>query len=409
MNIHDDISDVTDQHVSDIDAVGLTLTSIETNFTSLHDTVLYDSNGWNVSEWGWITTEGITGDSDTQQLNLGFPTNASIAKILKYTYVDLEKQKYHLGKAFTDYNRSDHGGVKFVPHIQARVLQLESVQNNYVIGSTPDATANKLAMRDPEGDCSFRVLRAFAVNTESSQVIRQDGHFLWLTEQNDGSRRSNGSWEDSSVMVDSVYRFGRDHQNLQLQEDDPGIWEFNSDQDGLHIEDNGQIATIHMNDVTPTLYLGGYKANSTVKIIECSMPALLLGEQGTDPVTVFSVSGSEVFCRSTLVCTNLKSTAGGGIFSTLSVKNLLTGGDSVWLGNRLHVTENGGAQLRLRSDTIPKYLQDLSPAVVIGDLSTSIEDVPLSEFISLSEARGGSSDLRMFYPYEANPVHFSSN
>ena len=44
----------------------------------------------------------------------------------------------------------------------------------------------------------------------------------------------------------------------------------------------------------------------------------------------------------------------------------------------------------MRKATIPKYLTTLSPAVVTGDLSTSVEDVPLTEFIELSVARVGS-------------------
>ena len=54
--------------------------------------------------------------------------------------------------------------------------------------------------------------------------------------------------------------------------------------------------------------------------------------------------------------------------------------------NKLHITEEGTAQLRLRKQTIPKYLTTLSPAGVTGDLSTSIENVPLTEFVALSVA-----------------------
>ncbi len=381
---------------SDILHLNDDVSDLKQAFSNFHDKVLFDANGWNVSEWGWIGTENVVGDSDTQTYNLGFAYDVSMARVLKNTYVELEKLKYHIG-SFTEYSAFDHAGIKFITRIRARVTALEGPADFFLNGATPDATPNTLAYRNNDGDCNFNVIRSFASVSESSFVIRKDGHFIWLTENNAGARRTAGSWDDSSVTVQSIYRFGRDHQNLQAQYDDPGIWDFSGELDGLHIEDNGQLCTIHTDNNTPTLFLGGYKANSTIPIIECSLPALILGEADTGPTTVFYVSGSEVYCRETLVCKNLKSTDGGGIFSTFEVKNLITGGDSVWLGNRLHVTESGGAQLRLRSDTIPKYLQDLSPAVVVGDLSTDIEDVPLSEFVTLSEARGGSADLSVIF------------
>ena len=94
--------------------------------------------------------------------------------------------------------------------------------------------------------------------------------------------------------------------------------------------------------------------------------------------------------------------ASGTAFKVLRVQQVLAGDQSVWLGNKLHISDTASrAQMQIRKDTIPVYLSSAPYNVVLADvqaLGKTLATATLDDWISLSVAAGGSDQLDVIFP-----------
>ena len=84
----------------------------------------------------------------------------------------------------------------------------------------------------------------------------------------------------------------------------------------------------------------------------------------------------------------------------IKVDQMLASDSSVWLGDKLHVSDRDGrAQMQVRLDTIPVALQALgvqtSDLTAIGKTAAT---ATLDDWVTLSVAAGGSDDLTVIFP-----------
>ena len=157
----------------------------------------------------------------------------------------------------------------------------------------------------------------------------------------------------SIIKPDAVFRFGRNTEEIGDQDPDgPG--------NGLEFKDNDNEIRIQVQKTASTIAITGTKTANSAKYIEV---------RDSSSSLIFAVeSDGEVFCD-TLVANNLRSS--GQEFAEIRVKTLIAKAGSVWLGDRLHVSETGKrARLQMRADVVPLYLQGLG--VVAGDLPSGI-------------------------------------
>ena len=98
----------------------------------------------------------------------------------------------------------------------------------------------------------------------------------------------------------------------------------------------------------------------------------------------------------------------GGTLKTLKILSVQASDNSVWLGNKLHVTDRDGrAQLQIRKDTIPVYLAGLG--VVTADvtaLGTTGATATLDHWVQLSTDAGGSDQLSTIFPVANQSTDF---
>ena len=90
----------------------------------------------------------------------------------------------------------------------------------------------------------------------------------------------------------------------------------------------------------------------------------------------------------------------GGTLKKLRVLSVQASDNSVWLGDKLHVTDRDGrAQLQIRKDTIPVYLAGLGvDAADVTALGTTIATATLDNWVQLSTDAGGSDQLSAIFP-----------
>lgn len=248
---------------------------------------------------------------------------------------------------------------------QSYVLSVHTIANNnqnVLTAATDQATANTLVQRDASGNANFNVLQT----TGSISITGGFGSFFYQPVLENGNARTT-NWP-SGNSVPSTYRFGRDHVAV-------GDW--SGVGDGLFMLDHYSEVFLRPGNENPNLSIQGVKLNPDTPFISVSDGDYY----GTGEESIFSVGLDEVFCKGRVVCESIE-----------------TGPHSLWLGSKLHVSENGRAQLQMRKDVIPKYLTQLSPPVVSGDLSGPISGIKLKEFISLSKSHGGSADLNVIFP-----------
>ncbi|MCH2254973.1 MAG: hypothetical protein MK365_17725, partial [Vicinamibacterales bacterium] len=98
----------------------------------------------------------------------------------------------------------------------------------------------------------------------------------------------------------------------------------------------------------------------------------------------------------------------GGAFKVLKVEQMLANAGSVWLGDKLHISETGTrAQLQIRNETIPVYAA--AQGVVLADvtaLGKTLANATLADWVALSVAAGGSDDLGVIFPEANQAVDF---
>ena len=84
----------------------------------------------------------------------------------------------------------------------------------------------------------------------------------------------------------------------------------------------------------------------------------------------------------------------------IRAKNIVGGGNSFWLGDKLHISEYAGrTRLQYRKDVIPKYLLDLGvDAADVTALGTTIANCTLEQWETLSDNASGSTDLSDIFP-----------
>ena len=84
----------------------------------------------------------------------------------------------------------------------------------------------------------------------------------------------------------------------------------------------------------------------------------------------------------------------------IKVDQMLASDSSVWLGDKLHVSDRDGrAQMQVRLETIPVYLQ--AQGVQTSDLTAigkTAATATLDDWVTLSVAAGGSDDLTVIFP-----------
>ena len=84
----------------------------------------------------------------------------------------------------------------------------------------------------------------------------------------------------------------------------------------------------------------------------------------------------------------------------IKVDQMLASDSSVWLGNKLHMSDRDGrAQMQVRLETIPVYLQ--AQGVQTSDLTAigkTAATATLDDWVTLSVAAGGSDDLTVIFP-----------
>ena len=389
----------------------------------------YDAHAWKPHAWGWPLSASAPSAGEDYEIELygyGQSFDNSISTILQITHKQFRQANYNIG--LDEYEKPD-GGNSIVDMVLSNKGYVDELVNQNILGTLSSASVENtpytLVRRDGAGSFIAHIIHCFAVQSTSSQVINGDGHFLWVPHTASGTERMVPNWTSTGGgHVPAIYRFGRDHENLALTNDPDsgGITAFDSTKDGIHMLDDGQLFSAHASSIVPSLLLGGYKNTGNIPYIHVRLFGELDAENFQDVFTVsenetriygnfhvyakndnsekFSVVGNVVTVNHTFKCHKLESTEQGGAFSMLDVRNLVTGNNSVWLGSKLHISESGTAKLQLRKDTIPKYLQELSNPVVLGDLSVDIEDVQLKEFIELSVAHGGSDDLSVIFPRE---------
>lgn len=85
----------------------------------------------------------------------------------------------------------------------------------------------------------------------------------------------------------------------------------------------------------------------------------------------------------------------------ITAKSVMASDNSLWLGERLHVSTNGGKALLLnRKENIPKYLVDLG--VVEADvlaIPSTLATLTVQQCVDLSVANSGSDDRSVIFPY----------
>ena len=239
-----------------------------------------------------------------------------------------------------------------------------------MVGTTEMADSFTLMKRDGTGSTGVTNLVCQTVFSKNGHIIEGDGAYFYMPVGADDNMRT---YEDyTSTVQPAIYRFGRGPVNLDMNDDDFGkivLGDFGGHEDGLYMQDDEHIVEIKASSERPTIDIQGTKGN----IGDGLLPYIRIRKKTGE--TVFEVDEHSMSVD-TVLCDIITSRSGGALDS-INVQTIIAGNQSVWLGNKLHVTEDGSAQLRMRKDTIPKYLTTLSPAVVTADLSTDIEDVPL--------------------------------
>ena len=92
----------------------------------------------------------------------------------------------------------------------------------------------------------------------------------------------------------------------------------------------------------------------------------------------------------------------------IRAKNIVGGGNSFWLGDKLHISEyQGRTRLQYRKDVIPKYLLDLGvDAQDVTNLGTTIANCTLEQWETLSDNASGSTDLSNIFPASNTALDF---
>ena len=97
----------------------------------------------------------------------------------------------------------------------------------------------------------------------------------------------------------------------------------------------------------------------------------------------------------------------GAAFKVLKVEQMLANAGSVWLGDKLHISETGTrAQLQIRNDTIPVYAAALDVILAVTALGKTLANATLADWVALSVAAGGSDDLGVIFPEANQAVDF---
>ena len=263
------------------------------------------------------------------------------------------------------------------------------------VSSTSAATPHSLMKRDTDGGCSVAKLTADVVVSSGGHTTTGSGAFFYMPLTETSSPRMNGSTK-------SFYRFGRGPVDMSVSEANGGpiiLTNFTGEEDGVHMENDGLKVELYASKERPVFEINGTMDDPHPYIKVKRDDNEIVFEVGKTSTWATNLNTTDLLAD-VVKCKTLESTELGG-FTSIRVKTLIADNSSVWLGNKLHVSESGTARLRMRKATIPKYLQTLSPAVVSGDLSTVVEDVALSEWQALSVARGGSDELSVIFP-EAN-------
>ena len=150
-----------------------------------------------------------------------------------------------------------------------------------------------------------------------------------------------------------------------MPEQGQSIAQADAKRDGLLIQDEAvdNSCEIMCSDELPTVRLQGIKDVDGNQDPVC--PVIdVQDDNGQTKVAIFDTG--LVTCE-TVAC-NLLVPKDGDEFAGIKVKNIQAGAGSVWLGDKLHLSESSSrAQLQYRKDTIPVYLQQLG--VDAGDVS----------------------------------------
>ena len=194
-----------------------------------------------------------------------------------------------------------------------------------------------------------------------------------------------------NVITDRRFMFGRAQPYVgeTLETSDPR-------RDGLLIEDaaTDNSTEIMCSNELPSIRLAGLKTRDGNN--DPSVPVIdVQDDQGN---TTFSVWDDGRIILDRVICDYLQPLT-GDTFKEIRVRNLKARNRSVWLGDKLHISESGArAQMQYRKDTIPVYLQGLgvNEAAVVA-LGKTIATATLEDWEALSVAASGSDDLGVIF------------
>ena len=250
--------------------------------------------------------------------------------------------------------------------------------------ATPSVVGQALVQRDLQGSVEVQDLTAnkiFARGLQNTIAIHGDGAFWYIAYIDDVTHPGT-----SIIDTTATYRFGR---NIE----EPG--ELGGAGDGLEMKHNDQELLIQVQADNSTIFIKGIKSSPSARFIEIrdeSREIFYVDRDG-------DVMARKIHCES-LVPLN-------GSFDEIKVDRIRTRKNSMWLGERLHVTEARGlGRLLFRNAIVPTYLQNLN--VQAGDLPAGItlETATLDHWIELSEANSGSSDLDVIFPEASEHLDF---
>ena len=258
---------------------------------------------------------------------------------------------------------------------------------------TPESTPFSLVERDANGGANFVTceISKGSGNLATHLDLRGECQLYYIPLDQNGNQRPN-----------AIYRFGCNHEEF----------DFSGTGDGLEFIENGNEIKIEVQQNAPTIEIKGQKIGTA--------PYLLIKNAADDEL--FSVNHLGPFAEQ-LNCDDLVATGTvradrayfdylepntGSHFPEIAVRSILTDTNSVWLGNRLHISDSNGARLQQRKAVVPQYLLNLGAST--GSFSTTLDLVPLSEFKTVSVGLGGSDDLSTIFPktFEAHDFQIES-
>ena len=251
-------------------------------------------------------------------------------------------------------------------------VEFEARDNTEILDAATSADVpGALVLRDAHGDIEAHGLTCnhlFTTGPANQIDIYGDGALRFIPRLPDGSIDASG-----------FYRFGRNTDDLG---DTTGSG------DGLEFRHHDQEILIQTQAAASFIRMKGDKSSDNAKFIECRNE---LGD------LLFEVNrDGDVQCQN-VRCDNIIPVSGE--FPTLKVGLLMTHQGSLWLGDHLHCSEQGGrGRLQMRKAAVPTYVAALGGSESNLPAGITLSTATLEHWAAVSVALGGDDNISVIFP-----------